>query len=172
VRLIGLGIPGLLGALLLAAGCAFLALVHSPMERRHAALSEQAQQAVKRRIQGDAKLIAVSAPEGKLASFYAFFRGDTAVTDYLVKLHSLARTAGVDPRQADYRLADARGLRLTEYSITMPLTGSYSQLRTFLESALDEVPVLTLDHISLRRKRVTDHQVEAEVRFTLFVNQP
>jgi hypothetical protein len=51
----------------------------------------------------------------------------------------------------------------------MPVTGSYSQVRTFLEQALEEVPVLALDQASLRRKRTADHLVEAEIRFTVFL---
>jgi hypothetical protein len=52
------------------------------------------------------------------------------------------------------------------------VSGSYAEVRAFLENALDQVPVLVLDHVSMRRKRIADPQVEAEVRFTLFLRQP
>jgi hypothetical protein len=168
VRRLRLGWPGALGALLIVAGIGFLALVLSPLERHLAGLLEQGRKPVR----ADARLIAVSASQDRLARFYRFFERRDSITDHLARLHGLARHSGVEPRIADYRLADSGRLRVQEYTISMPVRGGYGEIRTFLESALEQIPVLTLDHVSLRRKRVTDHQVEADVRFTVFVSQP
>lgn len=172
MRRLGIGAPGILGLVLLLAGLAFLLFVLRPLEQRQSALLDQLQRAAKRGAPSDARLLAVSAPQGKLASFYGFFRRDDTVTDYLARLHAVGLKAGVEPRTAEYRLAESRALRLDEYSIAMPVTGSYAQVRAFVENAVSEIPVLTLDHISLRRKRATDHVVEADVRFTLFIAKP
>jgi hypothetical protein len=172
VRRIGLGLPGILGGVLLLAGLVFFLLVLRPLDQKHSALLDQLQRAAKRSAPGDARLLAVSAPQGKLASFYGFFRRDDALTDYLARLHAVGLQAGVEPRTAEYRLAESRTLRLDEYSISMPVAGSYAQVRTFVEGAMNEIPVLTLEHVSLRRKRAADHVVEADVRFTLFIAKP
>lgn len=164
-----LGVPGSIAVLLLASASSFLLLVLQPMERRHEALREEAQSAAKRRIQSEQKLLAVSAPAAKLSAFYDFFNRQHSVTDHLAQLYSLARQAGIEWRQADYRLAESRSLRLAEYSITLPLSGGYGQVRAFLENALAEIPVLTLDHVTIRRKAAADPRVEAEVRLTLFL---
>ena len=164
-----LGIPGTLGALLLAAGVGVLAFGVKPLERRHAALMEQTQNTPHRGARAGRDLLPVSAAEGRLASFYAFFRTGHTAADHLAKLHALALHAGVEPRIADYRLSDARGVRLVEYSLTMPVAGSYGQIRAFLERALAEIPVLALDHVSMRRVRVADARLEAEVRFTVYL---
>lgn len=166
-----LGRPGMLGALLVAAGAAFLAFALQPLERRHEALLAQSEAALKRKARSDRNVIPVSAAEGRLASFYAFFRRDDELTDHLARLYALAGRAGVEARTAEYRLAESRGLRLVEYSISMPATGTYGEVRTFIEYALEEIPVLALDHVSLRRKRIADHQVEAEIRFTVFLSR-
>jgi len=164
-----LGLPAGLGVVLLAAGFAFLTAILQPLEARRAALLEDAHKAAKRRMQSGQMLIAVSAPQAKLATFYGFFERDTPVTDHLATLYALAQRSGVEPRSAEYRLAESRTLRLAEYSVTMPLRGTYGEIRAFLENALGEIPVLTLDHVSVRRNRVAEHRVEAEVRFTLFL---
>jgi hypothetical protein len=167
VRLLGL--PGTLGALLMVAGAGFFTLGFQPLERRHAMLLEQFQRAATHKPRPDPNLILVTAAEDRLASFYAFFRRDDAVTDHLARLYALARQAGLEPRTAEYRLDEARSLRLSEYTISMPVTGTYSQVRTFLEQVLDEIPVLTLDQATMRRKRVANHLVEADLRFTVFL---
>jgi hypothetical protein len=172
VNRLRLGRPGMLGALLVAAGAAFLVFALQPLERRHEALLAQSEAAIKRKTRADSNVIPVSAAEGRLASFYAFFRRDgELLTDHLARLYALAGRAGVEARTAEYRLAESRGLRLVEYSISMPATGTYSEVRTFIEYALEEIPVLALDHVSLRRKRAADHQVEAEIRFTVFTSR-
>jgi hypothetical protein len=170
VKRLRLGLPGLLGTLLIMAGAAFLAFVLQPLERRHAALLEQSELMFKRKARADRNLIPMSSAQGRLASFYAFFRRDDELTDHLARLYALAGRAGLEPRTADYRLAESRGLRLAEYTISMPASGSYGQVRTFIEYALEEIPVLVLDHVSLRRKRVADQQVDAEIRFTVFLS--
>lgn len=166
-----LGRPGMLGALLIAAGAAFLAFALQPLERRHATLLEQSEALLKRKARANRNVIPVSAAEGRLASFYAFFRRDDELTDHLARLYAVAARAGVEARTAEYRLAESRSLRLVEYSISMPATGTYSEVRTFIEYALEEIPVLALDHVSMRRKRPADQQVEAEIRFTVFMSR-
>ena len=172
VNRLRLGPPGILGALLIAAGVAFLAFALQPLERRYETLLAQSEDALKRKTRADRNsIIPVSAAEGRLASFYAFFRRDDELTDHLARLYAVAARAGVEARTAEYRLAESRGLRLVEYSINMPATGTYSEVRTFIEYALEEIPVLALDHVSMRRKRGADHQVEAEIRFTVFTSR-
>jgi hypothetical protein len=172
VRRLRLGWPGALGAALFVAAIGFLLFVLEPLERRRAALLEEAHQTLRKGPRADVRLIPVSAQQGRLAAFYAFFERSDPLTDQLARLHSVARQSGVEPRVADYRLADPGRLRLAEYTVTMPVSGSYAEVRAFLENALDQVPVLVLDHVSMRRKRIADPQVEAEVRFTLFLRQP
>lgn len=48
----------------------------------------------------------------------------------------------------------------------MPLRGNYAQIRTFLNNALVEIPVLSLDEVRFKRERASDAQVEAEVHLT------
>jgi hypothetical protein len=167
-----LGWPGALGAILILGGVAFLQLVLEPLERRHAALLEEAHQGMHRVGRQNPGLVRVSARQSKLAAFYGFFERSDALTDHLAKLHALARQAGVEPRLAEYRLAESGRLRLAEYSVSIPVVGSYAEVRAFLENALEQIPVLTLDQVSIRRKRVADHLVEAEVRFTVFLSRP
>jgi hypothetical protein len=54
----------------------------------------------------------------------------------------------------------------------LPLTGSYAQMRDFLKRALAEIPVLSLDQMTLKRETRRDGAVQAELRLTLHMVKP
>ena len=66
----------------------------------------------------------------------------------------------------------ARGVAYDRYEIALPLAGDYAQIRAFLENALLEVPVLSLDQLSFRRKRSNDLAVETDARLSLHILRP
>ncbi len=110
-------------------------------------------------------------PAAKLAAFYGFFERQESQVDWLAKLYGSARSSGLELRSADYRLIETNG-RITRYEATLPLSGTYAQLRGFLENALDENPVLSLDQLTLRRKRVNDTRLEGEAVITIHLLRP
>lgn len=111
------------------------------------------------------------APEEKLATFYAHFDRPETPVEWLAKLYGSALAAGIELRTAEYRLVDTRG-RLVRYEATLPLSGSYVQVRSFLEYALSSDPLLSLDGLRIRRKRVNDSAVEAEAVVTIHLLRP
>jgi hypothetical protein len=162
-----LGGVALLAMGVLAAGFLFLAAAIRPLEARLERLDE--------RLGRDARLAGESTrlgtPSTKLAAFYAYFDRQESQVDWLAKLYGSAHGAGLELRAADYRLAETDG-RIARYEITLPLQGSYAQLRAFLSDALEENPVLSLDQLTLRRKRVNDGAVEAEAVLTIHLLRP
>jgi hypothetical protein len=53
------------------------------------------------------------------------------------------------------------------YEIVLPVAGTYPQIRDFLRRSLEEIPVLSLDQLSVKRERRSDAAVQAELRMTL-----
>jgi hypothetical protein len=153
---------------LLAAGLLFFALAIRPLESRIALLDGKLGHGARR---AAADATRSGTPEARLAAFYAFFDRQEGQVDWLAKLYGGARGAGIELRTADYRLIEANG-RIARYEATLPLSGTYAQLRGFLEKALDENPVLSLDQLTLRRKRVNDANLEAEVVITIYLLKP
>jgi hypothetical protein len=74
-------------------------------------------------------------------------------------------------RSATYRTQPA-GARLERYEIVLPVSGSYPQIRDFLKRALADIPVLSLDQVSLRRESRNDSRVRAELRLALHRVKP
>jgi hypothetical protein len=138
----------------LALAAAFFLLVLKPMQARGLAVEE----ALERPATGDA-----GKASGQLEALYEYLERKEETTDWLAKLHAIGRATGLATRSATYRTLDAGG-RLERYEIVLPASGSYTQVREFLKRALAEIPVLSLDQVSLKRDGRT---VQAELRLSL-----
>lgn len=152
-----LGPMGLASLAILAASIAFFAAAVQPLEQKDRAL-----RAALERRSGAASDYG---PE-QLAAFYRFLERKEETTDWLAKLHGIARATGVDLRSATYRTQDA-GASLERYEVLVPVSGSYGQIRDFLRRTLAEVPVLSLDQVSLKRESRNDARVQAELRMAI-----
>jgi hypothetical protein len=161
-----LGWPGKAAILLLAGTAIFLRTGLRPLEAENLRLDNSIERTSRQVRQSDPSLIRTASPSAKLAAFYQFFQREEATTDWLAKLYGLAESSGVDMRTAEYQLIKGPG-RLDRYEIALPLKGDYAQIRAFLENALQELPVLSLDQVSFSRKRANDTTVETDVRLTL-----
>jgi hypothetical protein len=53
--------------------------------------------------------------------------------------------------------------------VTLPIQATYPQIRRFVASLLNEIPVLAVDSVALERKQPTDRQVDAQLKLTLFL---
>jgi hypothetical protein len=62
--------------------------------------------------------------------------------------------------------------RIERYEITLPVTGSYRQVRLFLQRAMHEIPVLSLDQVSFKRSSTGKNLVDAQLRLTLHMVKP
>lgn len=166
-----LGIAGWLGMALLVAGALLQTLGVQPLEARLRA-AEAAVRAQVRNAPREDRLLAVSAEDGRIARFVAFFRNEAQATDQLARLYAIAAQSGVAFSAAEYQLSPVRPLELERYSITLPIRGGYAQVRAFMENALEQIPVLALEQASFRRGTGGAQSVEAEVRLSIYLARP
>lgn len=158
-----LGSVALLALGILAAGLLVLATVIRPLESRLARLEVQIRRDARN---AEADSTRRGPPAARLAAFYAYFDRQENQVDWLAKLYGNARGSGLELRSADYRLVETNG-RIGRYEVTLPVSGTYAQLRAFVGHALEENPLLSLDQLSLRRKRVNDTLLDAEAVLTI-----
>ena len=59
-------------------------------------------------------------------------------------------------------------MAVTRYHVTLPVAGSYTQIRQFIAHALKEVPAASLDDVQLRNDPDRQGRVEARLRFSLY----
>lgn len=110
----------------------------------------------------------------KLAGVYDFLGREEATTDWLAKLHAIGQATGVALQSAAYKAQPPAegGSRIERFEIVMPAAGTYPQLRQFIGRALSEIPVLSLDQLSIKRESRDDGEVHAELRMTLHMVKP
>jgi hypothetical protein len=166
-----LGWPGKLALVLLAGTAVFLEAGLRPLEAQRERLDRSIERVTQQLRSADPGFIRTASPQAKLETFYRFFQREEATTDWLAKLYAIAEKCGLTLRLAEYQLHKGPG-KLDRYEIALPLAGDYAQIRAFLENALLEMPVLSLDQLSFRRKRTHDLAVETEVRLSLHVLRP
>lgn len=165
-----LGRAGVIGIALIAFAAAYYGSTVAPLEASLTRLrAEAAALQEKLRMGGSlARQTKVSTAE-QLATFYAFFPRPDSSADWLGKIYAAAKAQGIALQSGEYRLERSPDQRLARYQITLPVTGSYAQLRAFVGAVLTDVPAAALEEISLRRESVSSPTLEARVRFTLFL---
>ena len=87
----------------------------------------------------------------------------------VLKLHEIAAQNGIALDTGEYVLVRDREASLTRYQVTLPLRGTYWQVRLFVAQVLDELPASALDEISIKRENVSARNVETRVRITLYL---
>ncbi len=159
-----LGPAGVLGlGVLLGCGGFYLNAV-APVEER-AAAERLALQSVARDASPH-RLVSANGSEEELRRFYELFPTPGQLTDEVQQLHRLARAAGLDLAQGEYRL-ERRPTGLSAYRATLPVRGSYAQLRRFLSAVLSEMPTVSIDSLRFERRKSADTQLDAQLRVTL-----
>jgi hypothetical protein len=152
-----LGLSGLVAAVLLLAAAAFSSFFLAPLEARNQALVS----ALARRPAAPAL-----AGADKVQAVYEYLRRHEETTDWLARLHAIGAATGVQLKSASYR-THRTDARIVRYEIVLPATGSYAQIRDFLRRALEEIPIASLDHITMKRGTNAESAVEAQMRLTL-----
>ena len=87
------------------------------------------------------------------------------------KLHEIAAQNSIALETGEYRLARDRDGGMSRYQVTLPLRGTYWQVRLFVAQVLDELPASALDEISIKRDSVGARAVETRVRFTFYLGE-
>jgi hypothetical protein len=92
------------------------------------------------------------------------------VPEAVARLFAAAKDAGLLLDKGEYRLVSEKDSDMSQYQIMLPLTGSFPVLRNFLNEVLLQ-PGLALDSLKFARASVEVGELEAQLRFTLFVRE-
>jgi hypothetical protein len=156
-----IGYAGAAALLLLAAAVAFSSFVVKPLQDKGVLLQERLSRKAP---------AAAQAGADKVAAVYEYLQKEEDTTDWLAKLHGIGTATGVQLRSAAYR-TQSTDARIVRYEIVLPVSGSYAQIRDFLKRSLAEIPVLSLDQLTLRRENggsgKNSGALQAEMRLTL-----
>ena len=160
-----LGATGVLGVGVLLACVPFWLSALRPLEREI-----EAQRLAAERLKARSPLqpVAAGGRADELRRFYALFPAVDALPDELERLYDFAREAGLELQQGEYRL-ETRGDGLASYRVTLPVRGTYAQVRELLGAMLKNLPAASLDALRFERRKAAESQVDAQLRLTLFL---
>ena len=164
-----LGISGVFGIALLVFSFTVYAATLIPLAKETERLQNLAAQLKLRHGMGGMVDENIATPDEQLASFYAFFPKQETTTEWLMKIHAAANESGIALQSGDYKMEHRDGDRLSRYLITLPLRGSYPQIRSFINHVLQDVPAAALNELSLQRDSVSSEALEARIRLTLYL---
>jgi hypothetical protein len=88
----------------------------------------------------------------------------------LADLLELSIRLDLNGARTEHRLSTSEGLE--RLRVTMPVTGSYGQVRRFIGAALEHDPALSLDSVKLRRVSPMSADVDAELQWSLHGRAP
>ena len=170
-----LGWAASLGLVLLLAAL-FYALVAvraaSARAERFAAAATQANAEIARAATAASGAPAAPAtPAEQIGAFYKEFPKGESVPDWLESLYAIAENEKLSLEVGEYLLTKSAGGKLDHFKITLPVKGSYPQLRKFINAALATVPALALDGIYLKRDKVEEGTVDARIVFLLYLEK-
>ncbi|MET0267780.1 MAG: hypothetical protein ABW202_19470 [Duganella sp.] len=161
-----LGLPACLALALCLAGAAAWAWL---LPQRAAQAQRLAQP-----LPSPATLVAAAAPtppsaNQNLADFYAVLGERRHAEQQVRVLFDLAAKSGLALNLGEYKASYDKASRVEAYQITLPVKGPYPALWQFAIQVLRDMPNAALDDISLRRDSIGDPQVEARLRYTLYL---
>lgn len=158
-RFKALGWPGVAGLVALALA-ALAALLGQRWDTQAAALQAEARELRSRARPAAAAPAAVSTQQWQAALPAADQRQQR-----LADLLELALRQGLQTARTEHRLSASEGLE--RLRVSMPLTGSYAQIRRFIAAAMAQDPALSLDALKLRRASPVSAELEAELQWSL-----
>ena len=165
-----LGWPGLAGIVLLAGSLLALFSIALPKADQ---LQLQAHEAEQLRQELPRQRLAQPAqtPLAALANFYELLPDEHEAAGQIALLLDAAADHDLAPDKAEYALTRSTAADFVRYQITLPVHGSYIDIRKFANQALNDLPALALNEISFQRENSDSGKVEARLRFTLFLHR-
>jgi Tfp pilus assembly protein PilO len=166
-----LGWQGLTGLVLIAAAGAFYLAAIGPTEAKLRVSQEEAVsiRALSRSTAGPARA-GVADRDRWLEQFYGQLPVRASAPDLLRIIFDAARAQSLGLQRGEYKLTVDRNGRLLSYEIGLPVRGRYVQVRRFVGDVLEKIPAIALDEITIKREAIGDSQIDASMRFTLFLN--
>ena len=102
------------------------------------------------------------------ARFVAALPTRAQLPDVMDKVLATAGEAGVVLDRGSYDFVLAKGAAIGRYEMSLPVTGSYRSIRSFIEGTLASNPAIALDAMQLQREDVQTDALLVELKFVVF----
>jgi hypothetical protein len=153
-------------------GCALLALLaqwHSTqLDAQRIALTAQLNAAARTAATPPAPVVTTASG---VAAFFDHLPPHDAIPDQLKELVRVARQSGIALTKAEYKPEQDANAGFLRYRVTLPVKADFAKVQSFLITALQALPTLTLESVAFKRERIEAGEVEARIQFVLLVRR-
>jgi len=111
----------------------------------------------------------VSSPGSELEALLGRLPTPAELPGIVAVVVAQAEEAGLELDRGEYELTSARSGELARYHLSLPVRGTYPQVREFIDGSLAAVPALGLEGLRLERASVGDKIIDADLRFSVVV---
>ena len=163
-----LGWPGIVGIGLLIGIAGFYLSAFGPQQTH---LAELRQELSDLREQAAHPREAARSPADLLGAFYGNFPETTRLPTVLGVIFDAAKNQSLSLDEGEYRVATSRVGKLIQYQLTLPVRGSYPQIRKFVDEAMTKEPALSLQSIHFERQKIEDPAINAKIKMVMFLGE-
>ena len=97
---------------------------------------------------------------------------NTATASVLIgELEKVARAHQVQLLRGQYSQSAVAGTSLVRWQLTLPITADYPHLHAFIGDSLQKVTALTLEDLRLKRETIAATDLNADLRFNLYLRE-
>lgn len=164
-----LGWQGLLGAVLLVLVAVLYFASLRPEQSELQSLHRQIERARNSVTSATGDTAPAHTPAQQLDAFYASFPNAADLPALLGKVFASARQHGLQLELGEYRVSRDSADGPTQFQLTLPVRGSYLQIRRFMASAMTGVTTMSLDSIQFDRQKVSDTTLTAKIKLTIYL---
>ena len=106
-------------------------------------------------------------PQQVSEGFFDSLPTRTEMPQVMEKVVAVAIAAGIELERGDYEYTAPDSGRTARYRLSLPVRGSYPQVRQFIEGTLAAVPAIALDSMRVERSKVSDQVIAADLQFSV-----
>jgi Tfp pilus assembly protein PilO len=82
---------------------------------------------------------------------------------------TVAAASGLELEQGTYEYVAADGSSIARYQMTLPVVGTYPEIREFVEDVLATAPAVSLDSLRIERGAVSEATITADLKFSILL---
>jgi hypothetical protein len=110
-------------------------------------------------------------PGEQLAEFYKYFPAEKTSPHWLGLMMEIANKRGLSLTHGEYAIVRDSAGELRRVKITLPVQGSYPQIRQYLAELIEQVPSMSLENVQFERKDINDTDLQAKVKLVLYLRR-
>ena len=153
-------------------GCALLAVLAqwhaTQLEQRRTTLAAQLNIAARTAATPQAPVVTTASG---VAAFFDHLPPHDAIPDQLKELVRVAQQNNIPLAKAEYKPEQDGNAGFLRYRITLPVKADFANVQSFLITALQTLPTLTLESVAFKREQIEAGEVEARIQFVLLVRR-